>query len=284
MSKGNIVTFPNGCSVISANDIDYDKIASESLKKDLIDWCKADRKVWLRRDLNEFYRTIYVSTRKARFNFALLDAETDKDVEDLLTGKKKIGLNMDTIKKNALIRYNIERIKMYGSVENCIAELGENVFNRLFSKPDKHNSSFTFGALSSKMVLIKDKKDKTDFYNDALNTMVSIKNSLLEKSKLITNTSREEYKEKFDIVSVGVSKIYEKVDEFVKRYGYDEDNISRTLERTRDYLSYYTRLCSNSSDMNYRGNAAYMSESMGTIVLVLTNYIDKLVKKIKEKK
>ena len=138
MSKGNIVTFPNGCSVISANDIDYDKIASESLKKDLIDWCKADRKVWLRRDLNEFYRTIYVSTRKARFNFALLDAETDKDVEDLLTGKKKIGLNMDTIKKNALIRYNIERIKMYGSVENCIAELGENVFNRLFSKPDKH--------------------------------------------------------------------------------------------------------------------------------------------------
>ena len=139
MNKGKIVVFPNGCGVISANDIDYDKIALESLKKDLIDWCKADRKVWLRRDLNEFYRTIYVSTKKARFNFALLDAETEKDVEDLLTGKKKIGINMDAIKKNALIRYNIERIKIYGSVENCIAELGKEVFDRLFSKPDKQS-------------------------------------------------------------------------------------------------------------------------------------------------
>lgn len=134
------------------------------------------------------------------------------------------------------------------------------------------------------MVLIKDKNDKTDFYNDALDTMVSIKNSLLEKSKLITNASREEYKERFEIVSTGVAKINDKVDEFVKRYGYDEDNISRTLERTREYLAYYTRLCKNSSDMNYRGNAAYMSESMGTIALVLTNYIDKIIKKIKEKK
>ena len=131
------------------------------------------------------------------------------------------------------------------------------------------------------MVLIKNKKDNIDFYNDALDTMVSIKNSLLEKSKLITNASREEYKERFEIVSTGVSKINEKVGEFVKRYGYDEDNIAKTLERTRDYLSYYTRLCDNSSDMNYRGNAAYMSESMGTIVLVLTNYIDKIIKKIK---
>ena len=113
--------FPNGCEVLSIDDVDYQKIAQDSLKKDLIDWCKADRKEWLRNDLNTIYNVLYIPTRTAMFD-KLSDEEK----------KKPFGIQMDTIKNNCIIRQAVARVKMCGTKENFIAQHGEHVFNRFF--------------------------------------------------------------------------------------------------------------------------------------------------------
>ena len=123
-----IKVFNNGCGIIKINDIDYDKIAYESFKKDLIDWCKADRKEWLKNDLNTIYNALYIPTRNAMFN------ELDEESK-----KKPFGINMDMIKSNAMRRYAIERVKLYGTKENFIKEHGKFVFDRFFTK-DKGSS------------------------------------------------------------------------------------------------------------------------------------------------
>lgn len=115
--------FNNGNGVIVVNDIDHDKIAHESFKKDLIDWCKADRKEWLKNDLNTIYNVLYLPTRKEKF-----DLLTDEEK------KKPFGISMDTIKSNAMLRYAIARVKLYGNKDNFIKEHGEFVFNRFFVK------------------------------------------------------------------------------------------------------------------------------------------------------
>jgi hypothetical protein len=120
--------YPNGCGILSINDINAEKISLESLKKDLIDWCKADRKKWLVEPLNAIYANLYKPTRDERFNSL---SEEEK--------KKPFGINMDIIKINAMIRYNIERIKMYGSPEKFIEKYGEFIFNRIFCKPEKNS-------------------------------------------------------------------------------------------------------------------------------------------------
>ena len=118
-----IKKFNNGCGVIELHDLNFDEVAQESLKKDLIDWCKADRKEWLKNDLKAIYDALYMPTRKHRFDL-LSDEEK----------KKPFGISMDTIKSNAMLRYAIARVKLYGSKENFIKEHGEFVFNRLFVK------------------------------------------------------------------------------------------------------------------------------------------------------
>jgi len=118
-----IKKFNNGCGVIELHDLDFDKIAQESLKKDLIDWCKADRKEWLKNDLKAIYNVLYIPTRKHRF-----DLLSDEDK------KKPFGVSMNTIKSNTMLRYAIARVKLYGSKENFIKEHGEFVFNRFFVK------------------------------------------------------------------------------------------------------------------------------------------------------
>lgn len=118
-----IKKFNNGCGVIELHDLDFDKIAQESLKKDLIDWCKADRKEWVKEDLNTIYNVLYLPTRNYRF---VRLSDEDK--------KKPFGVSMDTIKSNAMLRYAIARVKLYGSKENFIKEHGEFVFNRFFVK------------------------------------------------------------------------------------------------------------------------------------------------------
>jgi hypothetical protein len=118
-----IEKYNNGCGRIIINDINYEEIALDSLKKDLIDWCKADREKWLKNDLNTIYEALYIPTRKARFE--LLDDEVKK---------KPFGINMDVIKGNAMLRYAIARVKLYNSSENFIKEHGEFVFNRFFRK------------------------------------------------------------------------------------------------------------------------------------------------------
>ena len=118
-----IEKYNNGCGRIIINDINYEEIALDSLKKDLIDWCKADREKWLKNDLNTIYEALYIPTRKARFE--LLDDEAKK---------KPFGINMDIIKGNAMLRYAIARVKLYNSSENFIKEHGEFVFNRFFRK------------------------------------------------------------------------------------------------------------------------------------------------------
>ena len=123
-----VEVFNNGCGVITLDDIDYKKIVIDSLKKDLIDWCKADRERWLGEEINTIYRALYIPTRTVWFN--------DLDEE---SKKKPFGINMDTIKSNAMLRYAIARVKLYGSKENFIKEHGEEVFNRFFTK-DKGSS------------------------------------------------------------------------------------------------------------------------------------------------
>ena len=118
-----IEKYNNGCGRIIINDINYEKIALDSFKKDLIDWCKADREEWLKNDLNTIYEALYSPTRKARFE--LLDDEAKK---------KPFGINMDVIKGNAMLRYAIASVKLYNSSENFIKEHGEFVFNRFFRK------------------------------------------------------------------------------------------------------------------------------------------------------
>ena len=118
-----IEKYNNGCGRIIINDINYEKIALDSFKKDLIDWCKADREEWLKNDLNTIYEALYIPTRKAKFE--LLDDEAKK---------KPFGINMDVIKGNAMLRYAIARVKLYNSSENFIKEHGEFVFNRFFRK------------------------------------------------------------------------------------------------------------------------------------------------------
>lgn len=127
----NINYYKNCCITLSFDDLDYNKIASESLKKDLVDWCKADRKKWLRTSVNYIYEQLYLPTRKKRFD-SLPEEEQIKYVKE----KKPFGISMDVIKKNALYRYNIERIKMYKTKENFIKVHGEYAFNRFFCGPD----------------------------------------------------------------------------------------------------------------------------------------------------
>jgi hypothetical protein len=127
-------SFDNGCAILSFDDIDYNKIAAESLKKDLVDWCKADREKWLRRAVNDIYDNLYLPTRKERFE-SLSEEEKEKYSKE----KKPFGISMDAIKKNALYRYNIERMKIYGSPEKFIEVHGEYAFNRFFCAPDGHS-------------------------------------------------------------------------------------------------------------------------------------------------
>lgn len=118
-----IEKYNNGCGRIIINDINYEEIALDSLKKDLIDWCKADRKEWLKNDLNAIYEALYIPTRNARFE------ELDEEAR-----KKPFGINMDMIKSNAMLRYAIARVKLYGTKEKFIKQHGEFVFNRFFVK------------------------------------------------------------------------------------------------------------------------------------------------------
>lgn len=121
--------FPNGCAVLSFDDLDYNKINEDSLKKDLIDWCKADRVKWLREPLNALYNDLYVPTRKMRFE------SLPSEVRNEYIEKNKVfGISMDMIKSNAMIRQAIARVKMYGTPEKFIEAHGEYAFNRFFVK------------------------------------------------------------------------------------------------------------------------------------------------------
>jgi hypothetical protein len=121
--------YHNGCELLSLDDLDYNKIASESLKKDLVDWCKADRKKWLDKPLNYVYSNLYLPIRSERFS-SLPNEEKNNYIEK----KKAFGIGMDSIKTNAMLRYAIERIKFYGTKENFIEAHGEYAFNRFFAK------------------------------------------------------------------------------------------------------------------------------------------------------
>jgi len=124
--------YQNGCGLLSVDDIDAEKISLESLKKDLIDWCKVDRKKWLAEPLNVIYANLYKPTRDERFN-----SLSEEDKKEYIEKNKPFGINMDIIKNNAMIRYNIERVKIYRSPEKFIELYGEFVFNRVFCKPEK---------------------------------------------------------------------------------------------------------------------------------------------------
>jgi hypothetical protein len=119
--------FQNGCAILSFDDLDYDKIAQESLKKDLVDWCKADREKWLREDVKVIYDDLYLPIRKERFD-SLPEEEKSKYFEKNLP----FGINMDMIKSNAIIRYAIERVKLYGTKDKFIEVHGEYALNRFF--------------------------------------------------------------------------------------------------------------------------------------------------------
>jgi len=123
-------SFPNGCEVLSINDLNYEKIAQDSLKKDLVDWCKANREEWLKMDVNIIYEALYIPTRKVLFDALPLEEKA----EYLKKGGKTFGISMDAIKNNAMIRYAIEYVKMYGSPEAFIKAHGEYAFNRFFTK------------------------------------------------------------------------------------------------------------------------------------------------------
>jgi hypothetical protein len=121
--------YPNGCAILSFDDLDYNRIAQDSLKKDLVDWCKADREKWLKEAVNTIYDELYIPTRAERFE------NLPDDVRNEYIEKKKVfGISCDVIKCNALIRYAIERVKMYGTKEKFIEIHGEEAFNRFFLK------------------------------------------------------------------------------------------------------------------------------------------------------
>ena len=123
--------YPNGCAILSFDDLNYNKIAQDSFKKDLIDWCKADREKWLREDVKAIYDDLYLPTRNDRFE------NLPDDVRNEYIEKKKVfGIDNNIIKKNALYRYNIERIKMYGSKEKFIEAHGQYAFDRFFCIPE----------------------------------------------------------------------------------------------------------------------------------------------------
>ena len=121
--------FPNGCGVLSLNDLDYQKIASDSIKKDLVDWCKADRQKWLTKPINEIYNNLYLPTRNERYNSLPNDVKAE-----YVEKNKPYGISMDEIKTNALLRYAIERVKLYGTKEKFIELNGEYAFERFFCK------------------------------------------------------------------------------------------------------------------------------------------------------
>ena len=124
-----IEKFPNGCEVLSIDDLNYEKIDQESLKKGLIDWCKADRNKWLDKPVNAIYNDLYLPIRKVRF-----DSLPDEDREKYIKDNKPFGISMDMIKNNSMIRYAIARIKMYGTPEKFIEVHGEYAFRRFFIK------------------------------------------------------------------------------------------------------------------------------------------------------
>ena len=89
--------FPNGCGVLSLNDLDYEKIAADSLKE--------------------------------RF-----DALPEETKAEYIEKHIVFGISMDAIKTNAMLRYAIERVKLYGTREKFIEANGEYAFNRFFVK------------------------------------------------------------------------------------------------------------------------------------------------------
>ena len=121
--------YPNGCGILSLDDLDYNKMASESLKKDLVDWCKADRQKWLTRTVNDIYDNLYLPTRKERF-----DELPEETKVEYIEKHIVFGISMDTIKTNAMLRYAVERVKLYGTREKFIEVHGEYAFNRFFVK------------------------------------------------------------------------------------------------------------------------------------------------------
>lgn len=86
-------------------------------------WYKADRKKWLKNDLNTIYNVLYIPIRNEKFS--KLDDEAKE---------KPFGLSMDVVKRNAMLRYAIARVKLYGTIDNFIKEHGEFVFHRFFNK------------------------------------------------------------------------------------------------------------------------------------------------------
>ena len=121
--------YPNGCGILSLDDVDYNKIAAESLKKDLVDWCKADRQKWLTRAANDIYDNLYLPIRKERF-----DALPEEVKAEYIEKHIVFGISMDMIKTNAMLRYAVERVKLYGTREKFIEVHGEYAFNRFFVK------------------------------------------------------------------------------------------------------------------------------------------------------
>lgn len=124
--------YQNGCGILALDDLDYAKIASESLKKDLVDWCKADRQKWLREDVKTIYDDLYLPTREERFN-SLPEEVRNEYIEKHIV----FGISMDMIKTNAMLRYSIARVKHYGTREKFIEVHGEYAFNRFFTKEPK---------------------------------------------------------------------------------------------------------------------------------------------------
>lgn len=130
----NVINCNGGHIITSLNDIDCDKINSESVKKDYIDWCKADRKKWLKEGLNAIYERLYLPIRKARWD-ALSDAEKYNDKGE----PKPFGIDMNSIKSHATYRILIERVKQYNSKDDFIERYGNDIYNHIFYKDGKAN-------------------------------------------------------------------------------------------------------------------------------------------------
>ena len=108
------------------------------------------------------------------------------------------------------------------------------------------------------------RRNRFMFYEDSIEVLIGIKKTLGECVETLSAPSLDNYRDKLGTSRNAFLTANSIIDDFIKNWVTDDDKICSTL---------HIRLCSNSSDLNFKGNIAYMLDSIETVLLVLNSKI-----------
>jgi hypothetical protein len=122
------------------------------------------------------------------------------------------------------------------------------------------------------------RRNRFMFYEDSIEVLIGIKKTLGECVATLSAPSLDNYRDKLGASRNAFLTANGIIDDFIRNWVTDDDKICSTLHSAKDYINYYIRLCSNSSDLNFKGNIAYMLDSIETVSLVLNSKISYISK------